>query len=71
MLFERRRKCIGQLIHQARKMEHVTQQQLAEQAGITKSYVSRIERGQVEPSAGLFLRLINALGLSFDIVKPI
>lgn len=62
---------IGQLIHQARKMEHVTQQQLAEQAGITKSYVSRIERGQVEPSAGLFLRLINALGLSFDIVKPI
>lgn len=61
---------IGQLIHHARKMEHVTQQQLADQAGITKSYVSRIERGQVEPSAGLFLRLINALGLSFDIVKP-
>ena len=60
---------VGQIIHEARKRENVTQQKLAEQAGVTKSYISRIERGQVEPSAGLFLRLISALGLSFEIIK--
>lgn len=34
-----------------------------------KSYISRIETGHVEPSAGLFLTIINALGLS--IVRPV
>lgn len=61
--------CVGAIVHDARKREGLTQQQLADRVGAKKSYISRIETGSVEPSAGLFLSIINALGLS--IVRPI
>lgn len=61
--------CVGTIVHDARKREGLTQQQLAERVGAKKSYISRIENGNVEPSAGLFLNIINALGLT--IVRPI
>ena len=35
-----------------------------------KSYISKIENGLVDPSASLFFRILSALGLRFDIVKP-
>lgn len=63
--------CIGQLIQEVRKQEKMTQSELAEKVGTNKSYISKIENGLVEPGAGLFLRIIDALGLRFDIVKPI
>ena len=62
--------CVGQMISEARKHENITQSQLAERIGASKSYISRIEKGQIEPGAGTFLRIIEALGLRFDIVKP-
>ncbi|MFH2096338.1 MAG: helix-turn-helix transcriptional regulator [Bacteroidota bacterium] len=34
---------IGVLIQQARKKRHMTQEQLAQKAGTTKNYISRIE----------------------------
>ena len=61
--------CVGSIIHEARKRAGITQQELAEKVGTRKSYISRIETGSVEPSAGLFLNIINSLGLS--IVHPI
>lgn len=63
--------CIGQLIQEARKQEKITQSELAKRVGTNKSYISKIENGTVEPGVNLFLRIINALGLKFDIVKPI
>ncbi|MCQ2175018.1 MAG: helix-turn-helix domain-containing protein [Bacteroidales bacterium] len=62
--------CVGQLILEARKQESMTQTELAEKIGANKSYISRIEKGQVEPGASTFLRIIDALGLRFEIVKP-
>ena len=62
--------CVGQLILEARKQEAMTQAELAEKIGANKSYISRIEKGQIEPGAGTFLRIIEALGLRFEIVKP-
>ena len=56
--------CVGTIVRDARKRERLTQQQLADRVGAKKSYISRIETGSVEPSAGLFLNIINALGLS-------
>lgn len=56
--------CVGQIISDARKREKVTQQELAENVGVAKSYISRIEKGTIEPGAGLFLRIISFLGLS-------
>ena len=63
--------CVGQMILDARKQEKITQSELAERVGSSKSYISKIERGLIEPGAGLFLRIIDALGLRVDIVRPI
>ena len=32
--------------------------------------ISRIEKGALEPGVGLFFRIIDALGLKVEIVKP-
>ena len=56
---------------EARKQEKMTQEALAKKIGTNKSYISKIENGLVDPSASLFLRILSALGLRFDIVKPI
>lgn len=61
----------AQLLLQARKEAKVTQSELALRVGTTKSYISKIENGVVEPGVGLFFRLINALGLRIDITNPI
>ncbi len=62
--------CVGQIISEARKREKVTQQQLAQLVGTNKSYISRIENGSVEPGAGMFLRILGALGLRFEVSQP-
>lgn len=60
--------CAGTIIRDARRSEKMTQQELADRVGTKKSYISRIETGSVEPSAGLFLNILNVLGLS--IMRP-
>lgn len=62
--------CVGQLILEARKQEKLTQSDLAERIGASKSYISRVEKGQIEPGAGTFFRIIEALGLRLEIVRP-
>ncbi len=61
----------AQLLLQARKEAKVTQSELARRVGTTKSYISKIENGAVEPGVGLFFRLVNALDLRIDITNPI
>lgn len=63
--------CVGQMISDARKQEKMTQSELAEKVGTNKTYISRIEKGVIEPGVGLFFRIIDALGLKVEIVKPI
>lgn len=63
--------CVGQIILDARKQEHMTQSDLAKKVGTDKTYISRIERGVIEPGVGMFFRIIDALGLKVDIVRPI
>ena len=41
--------CMGQIICDARKKEKMTQSELAEKIGTNKSYISRIEKGIVDP----------------------
>lgn len=62
--------CVGQMILDARRQEKMTQSELAKRVGTNKSYISKIEHGSIEPSASLFLRIIAALGLRFEIIKP-
>ena len=61
----------GQILLQARKEAKMTQSELAIRINSTKSYISRIENGAIDPSAGMFYRIMNALGMKIEIVKPI
>ena len=63
--------CMGQIIYDARKNEKITQKELAARIGAEKSYISKIEKGAIEPGIGTFCRIIDALGLQIDIVKPV
>ena len=56
---------------EARKEAKVTQSELAKRINTTKSYISRVENGVITPSVAMFYRIIGALGLKIEIVKPI
>lgn len=62
---------VGQIIFESRKHMKVTQQELAKRVGTNKSYISRVENGSVEPGAGMFLRILSALGLRFEVSQPL
>jgi ribosome-binding protein aMBF1 (putative translation factor) len=61
----------GQILLEARKEAKVTQAELAARTQTTKSYISKVENGVITPSVGVFYRLIAALGMRVEIVKPI
>ena len=57
----------GQLIEEARKKAHLTQEELANRVGSNKSYISRVENGKTEPKVSTFYRIAAALGLSVEL----
>ena len=61
----------GQTLLDARKEAKVTQTELARRINSTKSYISKVENGVIVPSVGAFYRIINALGMRVEVVKPI
>ena len=63
--------CVGQIILDARKQERMTQSDLAKKVGTDKTYISRIEKGAIEPGVGLFFRIMDALGLKLEIARPL
>lgn len=55
---------LGQLVRARRSALHLTQQQLAQRVGVSRSEISEIEAGRVRhPRAGIFARLGRVLGL--------
>jgi DNA-binding XRE family transcriptional regulator len=63
---------IGVLIQEARKDRNLTQQQLADKVGTTKSYISRIENDASDIRLSTLMRIIRdglggSLKLSLDI----
>jgi len=52
----------GKIIEQARKEANMTQFELAEKLGSSKSYISRVENGRIEPKISTFYRIASALG---------
>ncbi len=63
---------IGVLIQEARKRQKLTQQQLAEKAGTTKNYISRIENNASDIRLSTLMRIVReglggSLKLSVDV----
>ena len=63
--------CLGQIIQENRKREKITQQELAQRVGKDKAHISKIENGIIDPSVGVFYKLIEAMGMKIEITKPI
>lgn len=60
---------LGNILRQERKKQHMSQGELAEKIGTDKSYISRIEKGLIEPGFNLVVRILDALGLRLEIVS--
>ena len=65
------REQIGQKIKQQRKYRHLTQSQLSELTRINKTTISEIENGRFTGSFDIFERLLDAVGLQFDIITKV
>ena len=50
---------LGVLIQEMREKQHLTQGQLAEKCGTTKSYISRIENNSSDIRLSTLMRIIN------------
>ena len=59
---------IGSRLREARNLAKLTQEQLAEKVDIGTTYLSDIERGAKFPSFSLFIKIVNALGVSSDYI---
>lgn len=55
---------LGQSIRMYRKKLHLTQEQLAEQAGVSASFMGHIERGTRIASLESFVRICQALNVT-------
>ena len=62
---------MGQILYDARKNEKLTQKELAQRVGVDKSYISKIEKGFIEPGISMFYRIASALGLSVELNRRI
>lgn len=59
----RQRKIIGEAIRKYRKRSRVTQEKLAEKAGLHPVYVGEVERGEQTVSVHALMRIAAALGV--------
>lgn len=59
-------KAIGRNIRTYRKAQHMSIEELAFRADLSKNYLALVERGEKIPSLETFLGIINALNVSSD-----
>ena len=57
----------GNIIKERRKALSITQRELAALAGIGINTLTKIERGEANPSLKVVMRILDTLGLEMDI----
>lgn len=57
----------AQVLLDARKAAGMTQSEVADRIGVTKSYISRVERGQIVPTIASFYKMVSAMGLAVEL----
>lgn len=58
---------VGEQIMLARKRRHLSMQDIAERATVTRLTVSKVERGDPKVSMGIYARVLFALSLEKDL----
>lgn len=59
---------IGEKIRDARKKKSLTQQQVSKRSGVNKTTISEIENGRFTGSFDIFERVLDQIGLEFNVV---
>jgi transcriptional regulator with XRE-family HTH domain len=59
---------IGKNIRRFRTEKKMRQEDLAERAGLSTNYIGMVERGEKIPSLESFIGIVNALGVSADMI---
>ena len=59
---------IGKNIRQFRIRKKLRQEDLAERSGLSTNYIGMVERGEKIPSLETFICIVNALGVTADMV---
>lgn len=59
---------IGQNIRKYRNTKKLRQEDLAEKTDLSVTYIGMIERGEKIPSLETFISIVNALGVSADMI---
>ena len=59
---------IGKNIRKFRLVKKLRQEDLAERTGLTANYIGMVERGEKIPLLETFIKIVNALGVSSDMV---
>jgi transcriptional regulator with XRE-family HTH domain len=66
------RKQFGRILRDLRTSRKLTQEELAERAGMDVTYLSDLERGRWNPSLAMIVDLANGLGIHpSDLLKDI
>lgn len=61
---------LGGLLRDARKAQGLTQAELAERAGVARSWLARVEAGHRGAEFETLLRLLDALGMNLTLTPP-
>jgi len=62
----------GEILKELRKKKKLSQEELATDCGLDRTYISLLERGLRQPTLGTLLRLAEVLGVSASsIVKQL
>lgn len=62
---------LGDRLRHAREARRLTLEEVADQASLTKGYISKVERNQATPSVAVLLKICGTLGLSIgDLFDP-
>jgi ribosome-binding protein aMBF1 (putative translation factor) len=59
-------KCLGEVVSLKRKRLHLSQQELAEESGVDRVFISNIEQGKRKPSFGAVSSLAHGLKLRYS-----
>jgi len=59
---------LGKQIREQRQLKKIKQDKFSEMVGISPVYLSDIERGRKSPSMETFIKIVNTLGVSSDII---